>query len=76
MYALAQAVSRQPHTAETMFHAVFNPCGFDGGQIDTGTGFSNEFFGLPCQYHSARAPYLYITWGMNSRPVVGHSSET
>jgi len=34
------------------------PHGIWDGQIGTGTGFSLEYFGLPCQYHSTKAPVL------------------
>jgi hypothetical protein len=42
--AMAQASSRWPFTVESQIHALVNPCGISGGQSDTATGFSQEFF--------------------------------
>jgi hypothetical protein len=39
-------------------------------------GFVSEFFGFPCQYHSAMAVHIHVTWGMNSSSVCDRSSET
>jgi hypothetical protein len=39
------------------------------GQVSLQVQFSH-------QYHSTRAPYSYIIWGINKRPVGGRSSET
>jgi hypothetical protein len=73
----ATAVSRRPLTAEARVRARVNPCEICcGGQIGTGTGFSPSYSGLPCQYRSTVAPYSYIIWEMNIRPVGSRSSET
>jgi hypothetical protein len=37
---MAQAVSRQPLTAEARVRSRVSPCGICGGQCGTGTGFS------------------------------------
>ena len=37
--AMAQAVSRQPLTAEARVRSRVSPCGICGGQSGTGTGF-------------------------------------
>jgi hypothetical protein len=58
--AMAQAVSRWPLTVEARVRARVNPCGICGGQSGTGQVFS-EYFGFPCKYHSAIAPYASIT---------------
>jgi hypothetical protein len=58
--AMAQAVSRWPLIAEARVRARVNPCGISGGQSGTGQVFS-EYFGFPCKYHSAIAPYSSIT---------------
>jgi hypothetical protein len=63
---MAQVVSRRPVTAEARVRARVNPCGICGGQSGTGTGFSPEFFGFPCQYHSTVALQTHIIWGMRN----------
>jgi hypothetical protein len=51
-YAMAQAVSRQPVTAEARVRSRLGPCGIFGRQSDTGTGFSSSNSVFPCQFHS------------------------
>jgi hypothetical protein len=53
---MAQAVSRQPLTAE----ARVGPCGIYGGQSGTGAGFSPGSSFFPCQYHSTIALHTHI----------------
>jgi hypothetical protein len=50
--AMAQAVSRQPLTAEAHVRSRVSPCGICRGQSGTGTGFSPSISGFPCQFHS------------------------
>jgi hypothetical protein len=59
---MAQAVSRQPLTAEARVRSRISPCGICGAQSDIGTGFSPNSSVLPCQYHSTGAPY-HIPYG-------------
>jgi hypothetical protein len=73
---MAQAVRRRPLTAETRVRARVNPCGMRGRQSGTDKGLSPSSSVFPCQYHSTVALQLITTWGMNSRPVGGRSSET
>jgi hypothetical protein len=54
--AMAQAVSRRPHTAEACVRSRVSPCEIYGGQSGTGTGFSPSTSVFPCQYHSTDAP--------------------
>jgi hypothetical protein len=41
--SMAQAVSRRPLTAETLFHSRVSPCGICGGQSGFGRGFLRVF---------------------------------
>jgi hypothetical protein len=68
--AMAQAASRLPTIAETRFRACLSPRRICGGQSCNGTGLSSSFSGFSCQYHSTLAPYSYVTWGKNNRPLV------
>jgi hypothetical protein len=47
---MAQAVSRQPLTADARVRALVNPCGICGGKSGTGTGFSQSSSVFLCQY--------------------------
>jgi hypothetical protein len=49
---MAQAVSRRPLTAAAWVRAQVNPVGFVVDKVALGEVFS-EFFGFPCQHHSA-----------------------
>jgi hypothetical protein len=62
-HAMAQAVSRQPLTAESRVRARFNPCGICGEQSGTGTGFSPSSSVFPCQYHSTVVLHTHISSG-------------
>jgi hypothetical protein len=55
---MAQAVSRQPLTAEVRVLSRVSPCGICGGQIGTPTGFSPSTSVSACQFHSTGAPLL------------------
>jgi hypothetical protein len=59
---MAQAVSRQPLTAE----ARVGPCEICGGQSGAGARFSPNCSVFP----------VNIVCGMKNKPVVDHSSET
>jgi hypothetical protein len=56
--AMAQAVSRQPPTAEARVRSRINRCDICGGQSGSGTGFSPSSSVFPCQLHSTGAPLL------------------
>jgi hypothetical protein len=56
--AMAQAVSRRPHTAEARVRSRVSPCGFCVGQSGNGTGFSPSTSVFPCQFYSIGAPLL------------------
>jgi hypothetical protein len=53
---MAQAVIRRPLNADDRFQSQISPCGIREGQGGTATGFFPEYFGLPWQFHSTRAP--------------------
>jgi hypothetical protein len=63
---MAQAVSRQPRTANARVLARVNPCCVFGGQSGSGTGFFQSSSVLPCQYHSTVALQTHIIWGMRN----------
>jgi hypothetical protein len=74
-HAIAQAVSCWLLTAEVWVHNQDSQCGICGGQSGTGTGFSPSPLDLPCQYHSADAPYSLMYYlGMDNGPVSGCSA--
>jgi hypothetical protein len=73
---LAQAVSRQPVTAEARVRSRVGQCRIYGGQSGTGTGFSLGTSVFPCQFHSTGAPLkwksrknliIFIT-GLHNKP--------
>jgi hypothetical protein len=57
-YAMAEAISRRPLTAEARIRSRVSPCVICGGQIGTGTGSSPRTSGFPCQFHSTAATLL------------------
>jgi hypothetical protein len=63
-------------TADAQVLAWVNPCGTCCGRSGTGRDFSLSYLVFRCQNHSTGGPYSYIIWGMNNRPIGGHSSET
>jgi hypothetical protein len=74
--AMAQAVSRQPLTAEARLRSRVGPCGICGGQSGSGTGFSRSTSVFPCHFHSTGAPLkwksrknliIFIT-GLHNKP--------
>jgi hypothetical protein len=65
--ARAHTVSRRLLTARDrdQFHAIL--CGLCGGQSGTGTGFSLNEFGIPCNNYSPNPPsYLVLAVGFFS----------
>jgi hypothetical protein len=54
--AMAQAVSRRPHTAEARVRPLLSLYGISGGQSGTGTGFSPSTWVFSCQFYSTGAP--------------------
>jgi hypothetical protein len=73
---MTQAVSRRPLSADTQVRARVIPCGTCGGQSSIGTGFPSRSSVFSCRYNSSVALHIiYITCGMNNRPVRGRSSE-
>jgi hypothetical protein len=75
---MAQAVSRQPLTAEAHVCARDTPCGICDEQCETGTGFSSSSSVLLCQYHSTMVLHIHIspegrTIGPLVAAVQGHS---
>jgi hypothetical protein len=53
------------------FFSRFSSYGIYDGQSGTGTGLSPRSLVFPRIYHSTVAPYSYIIWRVNSRPVSG-----
>jgi hypothetical protein len=75
--AIAQAVNRLFLTEEDGVRALVSPCGICSGQSGSRTGFSQSSSVCPISIISPRFSILiYITRGMNNRPVGGRSSET
>jgi hypothetical protein len=73
---MAQAVSRRPFTEEAWVRCRVSPCGIYGGQSDTGTGFSPEYFGfsLSILFHrcsitskNRKEVIIFIT-GLHNKP--------
>jgi hypothetical protein len=63
---MAQAVSRQPLTAEAQVRALVSPRGICDGQNDTATGLSqsSSVFFLPVSFH--QDPILIYDLGMKN----------
>jgi hypothetical protein len=76
--AMAQVVSRRLVSAKARVRAEVNQSGICGGIRDTGTGQASlrvfQFL-LSVSFHRG-SPCSHITWGLDSRPVGGRSSET
>jgi hypothetical protein len=60
---MAQAVGRQPLTAEARVRARFSPCEICSGQSSTGTGFCPSSLVFPCLYNSTMALHKHISPG-------------
>ena len=59
-YAMTQAFSRRPFTAEAHVRNQASHCGTRGSQSGTGTGFSLSATVFPFHYLSAIASYSYF----------------
>jgi hypothetical protein len=65
---MAQAVSRRSLIAKARVCARVGPCQICGERSGTGTDVSpSSLVPLSISFHHD-TPYLYITWGINSRP--------
>jgi hypothetical protein len=74
---MAQAISCRPLTEEAWVRSRASQYGTCGGQIDSGTGFSQSYSGFPCQYLPTVTPDAHaLSGGITNRPVDGSSSET
>jgi hypothetical protein len=69
-------IIRRPLTAEARICARVSHVGFMVDKVALGQDFFSEFFGFLVSVSFHLSPCSYITWGMNSRPVGGRSSET
>ena len=58
--AMAEVVSCQPVTTETLVKFQARPCGICSGQNGTGTGFPPNTSVFPSQHHSISTPYSFI----------------
>jgi hypothetical protein len=73
---MTQVVCCSLLTVEARVRIYVSPRRIFGRQSSSGTGFflNPSVFPSPC--HPTGAPYSCIIWGMNNRPIDGHSSET